>query len=198
MISLFDEVISEAGHRQRIAADPNHSAWVAASAGTGKTKVLSDRVLNLLLEGTAPERLLCLTYTRAAAAEMSERLAKTLALWASMPEPDLARTLAERSDEPPSGDRVRAARRLFARVLDAPGGLRIQTIHGFCQSLWPAFPWKRAWRRIFASPRRRRPRPCCSRRVASSFPPGVRISPPPSPKPLCNPPKRSLPNLPAC
>ena len=140
MISLFDEVISEAGHRQRIAADPNHSAWVAASAGTGKTKVLSDRVLNLLLEGTAPERLLCLTYTRAAAAEMSERLAKTLALWASMPEPDLARTLAERSDEPPSGDRVRAARRLFARVLDAPGGLRIQTIHGFCQSLLARFP----------------------------------------------------------
>ena len=57
MISLFDEVISEADRRQRIAADPNHSAWVAASAGTGKTKVLSDRVLNLLLEGTPPERL---------------------------------------------------------------------------------------------------------------------------------------------
>jgi ATP-dependent helicase/nuclease subunit A len=140
MISLFDEVISEADRRQRIAADPNHSAWVAASAGTGKTKVLSDRVLNLLLEGTPPERLLCLTYTRAAAAEMSERLAKTLALWASMPEPELTRTLAEHSDEPPSGDRVRAARRLFARVLDTPGGLRIQTIHGFCQSLLARFP----------------------------------------------------------
>ena len=70
MISVLEAVISEADRRQRIAADPNLSAWVAASAGTGKTKVLSDRVLNLLLDGTPPERLLCLTYTRAAAAEM--------------------------------------------------------------------------------------------------------------------------------
>ncbi len=140
MISLFDEAIGEADRRQRIAADPNLSAWVGASAGTGKTKVLSDRVLNLLLEGTPPERLLCLTYTRAAAAEMAERLAITLARWASMPEPELVRTLAERADEPPSGERVRAARRLFARVLDAPGGVRIQTIHGFCQSLLARFP----------------------------------------------------------
>ncbi|HXV24541.1 MAG TPA: double-strand break repair helicase AddA [Alphaproteobacteria bacterium] len=137
---LMDRAESEADRRQRIAADPMHSAWVGASAGTGKTKVLSDRVLNLLLDGAPPERLLCLTYTRAAAAEMSTRLAQTLAQWASMPEPALVQALAERSGAPPSGERLRAARRLFAQVLDAPGGLRIQTIHGFCQSLLARFP----------------------------------------------------------
>ncbi len=140
MTLAFDAPAGAADRRQRIAADPAHSAWVAASAGTGKTKVLSDRVLNLLLDGTPPERLLCLTYTRAAAAEMSARLAQTLAGWASMPEPELVHALALRADAPPAGERVRAARRLFARVLDAPGGLRIQTIHGFCQSLLARFP----------------------------------------------------------
>ncbi len=140
MTLVLDAPEGEADRRQRIAADPAHSAWVAASAGTGKTKVLSDRVLNLLLDGTPPERLLCLTYTRAAAAEMSARIAATLAGWAAMPEPELVKALALRTDAPPSGERVRAARRLFARVLDAPGGLRIQTIHGFCQSLLARFP----------------------------------------------------------
>jgi ATP-dependent helicase/nuclease subunit A len=137
---MEDRPRTDADDHQRIAADPAHSAWVSASAGTGKTKVLSDRVLNLLLEGTPPERLLCLTYTRAAAAEMAARIAEILAAWASMPEPELARVLTERADEPPSGQRLRAARRLFARVLDAPGGMRIQTIHAFCQSLLARFP----------------------------------------------------------
>ncbi len=140
MTLLMERALSETDRRQRIAADPAHSAWVGASAGTGKTKVLSDRVLNLMLEGSAPERLLCLTYTRAAAAEMSARLAQTLAQWASMPEPALAQALADRSGAAPSGEILRAARRLFARVLDAPGGMRIQTIHGFCQSLLARFP----------------------------------------------------------
>ena len=140
MTILIERPQSEADRRQRIAADPAPSAWVAASAGTGKTKVLTDRVLNLLLEGTPPQRLLCLTYTRAAAAEMSSRIAEVLAAWASMPEADLAKALDERAGEPPSGERLRRARRLFASVLDAPGGLKIQTIHGFCQSLLARFP----------------------------------------------------------
>jgi ATP-dependent helicase/nuclease subunit A len=140
MTLVMDRPRTEADDHQRIAADPAHSAWVSASAGTGKTKVLSDRVLNLLLEGTPPERLLCLTYTRAAAAEMAARIAEILAAWASMPEPELARVLTERLGEPPSGQRLRSARRLFARVLDAPGGMRIQTIHAFCQSLLARFP----------------------------------------------------------
>ncbi|MDF2763655.1 MAG: helicase, UvrD [Rhodospirillales bacterium] len=140
MTLVMDRSRTDADHYQRIAADPAHSAWVSASAGTGKTKVLTDRVLNLLLEGTPPERLLCLTYTRAAAAEMAARIAEVLAGWASMPDPELARVLTERADAPPSGERLRAARRLFARVLDAPGGLRIQTIHAFCQSLLARFP----------------------------------------------------------
>ncbi|HEX6102566.1 MAG TPA: double-strand break repair helicase AddA [Alphaproteobacteria bacterium] len=140
MTLVMDRPLPDADRHQRIAADPAHSAWVSASAGTGKTKVLTDRVLNLLLEGTPPERLLCLTYTKAAAAEMAARIAETLAGWAAMPEPELARALTERADAPPSGERLRAARRLFARVLDAPGGLRIQTIHAFCQSLLARFP----------------------------------------------------------
>ena len=129
-----------AGRDQRRAADPNASAWVAASAGSGKTKVLTDRVLNLLLAGTAPERLLSLTFTKAAAAEMANRLARRLADWAIKPDPDLARDLEDLAGERPDPARMAAARRLFARVLDTPGGMRIQTIHAFCQSVLRRFP----------------------------------------------------------
>ncbi|WP_299440109.1 double-strand break repair helicase AddA [uncultured Rhodospira sp.] len=132
--------VALAGREQRRAADPAASAWVAASAGSGKTKVLTDRVLNLLLDGTAPERLLCLTFTKAAAAEMANRVARRLAEWAVCDDPTLARALADLSGARPDPDRMAGARRLFARVLDTPGGLRIQTIHAFCQSVLRRFP----------------------------------------------------------
>ena len=125
---------------QRRAAAPAASVWVAASAGTGKTKVLTDRVLNLLLEGTEPGRILCLTFTKAAAAEMANRLNRRLGQWATMPEADLAAEIHELAGAAPDADRLDAARRLFARVLDTPGGLKIQTIHSFCQAVLARFP----------------------------------------------------------
>lgn len=125
---------------QRGASDPSASVWVMASAGTGKTKVLTDRVLSLMLTGTRPERILCLTYTKAATAEMNTRIAKQLGLWAAFPdatlEGDLFQLLGRRADD---NERTRA-RQLFARVLDTPGGMNIQTIHAFCQSLLGRFP----------------------------------------------------------
>jgi ATP-dependent helicase/nuclease subunit A len=125
---------------QRPAADPAASVWVSASAGTGKTKVLTDRVLRLLLQGTAPQRILCLTFTKAAAAEMSNRIAERLGQWAVRDDAELSKSLTELTGHRPDGEQMTAARRLFARVLDAPGGLAIQTIHGFCQSLLRRFP----------------------------------------------------------
>jgi ATP-dependent helicase/nuclease subunit A len=125
---------------QRSASDPGASVWVGASAGTGKTKVLTDRVLRLMLARTPPERILCLTFTKAAAAEMSNRLARRLARWAVMDDETLAREIAELESVPPEPEAVAFARCLFARVLDVPGGLRIQTIHSFCQTLLGRFP----------------------------------------------------------
>jgi ATP-dependent helicase/nuclease subunit A len=113
---------------------------VGASAGTGKTKVLTDRVLRLLLEGIRPERILCLTFTTAAAAEMANRILAVLSRWATEPDEAVERDLAELTGGRPPGGTLGTARRLFARVLDAPGGLRMQTIHAFCQSLLRRFP----------------------------------------------------------
>ncbi|TSD88214.1 double-strand break repair helicase AddA [Mycobacterium sp. KBS0706] len=125
---------------QRRASDPGHSVWVGASAGTGKTKVLTDRVLRLMLAGTPPDRILCITFTRAAAAEMANRIAATLARWATMPDDKLQLALADLVGAPPATKVQTEARRLFARVLDVPGGMRIQTVHSFCQSLLRRFP----------------------------------------------------------
>jgi len=133
-------LIHDATARQRLAADPTASVWVAASAGTGKTKVLTDRVLALLLQGTAPHRLLCLTFTKAAAAEMSNRIALRLADWATDDDATLADKLFELQGNEPDAATLVRARRLFAQVLDAPGGMRIETIHAFCQSLLRRFP----------------------------------------------------------
>ena len=135
---------SDPGREQRRAADPAASVWVSASAGSGKTKVLTDRVLNLMLDGTPPEKILCLTFTKAAAAEMANRVNETLEVWAISDDPGLAEALAGLTDQAADEDRLRHARRLFARVLDAPGGLKIQTIHSFCESLLKRFPLEAA------------------------------------------------------
>lgn len=122
---------------QRKASDPTASAWVAASAGSGKTKVLSDRVLNLLLAGAKPERILCLTFTRTAAAEMYNRIAARLAKWATASDADLDKELTALGANTAKKE---TARRLFAELLDTAGGLKILTIHSFCQSLLKRFP----------------------------------------------------------
>lgn len=130
----------EARREQRDAADPSASVWVAASAGTGKTTVLTNRVLNLLFAGTPPTRILCLTFTKAAAAEVANRVAARLGEWATVTEEALAQALAELTGSTPKHAELERARRLFAQVVDAPGGLKIDTIHAFCQSLLRRFP----------------------------------------------------------
>ncbi|MCC7425426.1 MAG: double-strand break repair helicase AddA [Alphaproteobacteria bacterium] len=131
---------AEAQAQQRRAADPAVSAWVEASAGTGKTKLLTDRVLALLLAGAEPARILCLTFTKAAAAEMATRLAGRLGDWPTMAEAKLATEIAALLGRAPDAAILARAQSLFARVLDLPGGMRIMTIHAFCQSLLRRFP----------------------------------------------------------
>ncbi|MBO6559418.1 MAG: double-strand break repair helicase AddA [Nisaea sp.] len=133
-------VIQEADRAQRRAADPAASVWVAASAGTGKTKVLTDRVLNLLLAGADPGRILCLTFTKAAAAEMSARISGKLSEWAVTGETVLIKKLEYLLGRQPKQNEIALARQLFARTLDTPGGLKIQTIHAFCQAVLKRFP----------------------------------------------------------
>src|SRR5512146_1727774 len=125
---------------QRRAAEPAHNVWVSASAGTGKTRVLTDRALRLLMTDCRPERLLALTFTKAAAAEMANRIAERLAFWATMEETALTKALLELLGRAATDEERGRARRLFARVLDTPGGLRIMTIHAFCQALLRRFP----------------------------------------------------------
>ncbi|HTW52167.1 MAG TPA: double-strand break repair helicase AddA [Stellaceae bacterium] len=125
---------------QRKALDPAVSVWVSASAGTGKTKVLTERLLTLMLGGTEPSRILCLTFTRAAAAEMANRVNDRLARWTTLPSGALSQELVALTGRYPNEDDVRTARRLFSRVLDTPGGAKIETIHAFCQSLLARFP----------------------------------------------------------
>ncbi|MDZ7823487.1 MAG: double-strand break repair helicase AddA [Ahrensia sp.] len=126
--------------RQRLASDPNRSAWVSANAGSGKTYVLSTRVIRLLLEGVEPSKILCLTYTKTAAAEMKNRVFSRLGEWVTMDDLLLSRTLEEITDKKVSGAQIRFARTLFAKALETPGGLKIQTIHAFCEALLHRFP----------------------------------------------------------
>jgi ATP-dependent helicase/nuclease subunit A len=125
---------------QREAADPGLSAWVSANAGSGKTAVLVDRIVRLLLGGAEPARLLCLTYTRTAAAEMNERLNQRLGAWATMPLDRLRAEIETVTGASPSGTEIARARSLFALALETPGGLKIQTIHAFCEALLGRFP----------------------------------------------------------
>ena len=127
---------------QSRASRPTASVWVAANAGTGKTHVLTMRVLRLLLAGTLPERILCLTYTKAAAAEMSKRVFDQLASWVLAPEKDLKTKLGALLGSPPEDGTTGFARTLFARAIETPGGLKIQTIHAFAERLLQRFPFE--------------------------------------------------------
>ncbi len=138
-IPSADDARLRASDHQKAASDPAVSTFVAASAGSGKTKLLTDRLLRLMLAGVDPGRILCLTFTRNAAAEMALRLQDRLGRWVSLPDAELDRALADLSVLPTATSR-RRARSLFAIVLDLPGGMRIDTIHAFCQSLLRRFP----------------------------------------------------------
>jgi ATP-dependent helicase/nuclease subunit A len=136
----MSDLLDFARDNQRRATNPEHSAWVEANAGTGKTKVLTDRVTRLMLAEVKPERILCLTFTKAAAAEMRNRLSVQLGRWATADDEKLGREIEALIDQPPAPKQKVIARRLFARVLDAPGGINILTIHAFCQALLKRFP----------------------------------------------------------
>jgi ATP-dependent helicase/nuclease subunit A len=127
---------------QRAASDPAVSAWVAANAGSGKTHVLAQRVIRLLLRGTQPERILCLTYTKAAAANMANRVFETLSKWTAFDDKKLDGEIAKIEGRRPDTRRRLHARRLFAQALDTPGGLKVQTIHAFCTRLLHQFPFE--------------------------------------------------------
>jgi len=132
--------VADANAAQLQAADPAIDAFVIANAGTGKTKVLVDRVTRLLLKGAAPDRILCLTYTKAAASEMQERLFDQLGAWSVEDDDALKAKLAGVTGRAPRDEDVPPARRLFARALETPGGLKVQTIHAFCERLLRQFP----------------------------------------------------------
>ncbi|HVZ14904.1 MAG TPA: UvrD-helicase domain-containing protein, partial [Bauldia sp.] len=132
-MSAVDDIDTATRLAQSRATDPGRSAWVSANAGSGKTFVLSRRVIRLLLAGTSPAKILCLTFTKAAAAEMARRVFEELGRWTRLPEADLAREIAALEGRPPTAAQLARARVLFAAALDAPGGLRIQTIHAFCE-----------------------------------------------------------------
>lgn len=127
-------------NRQALAASPDTSAWVSANAGSGKTYVLSTRVIRLLLTGVDPAKILCLTYTKTAAAEMKNRVFSRLGAWTTMPDADLAKELVAITNRNCTDAEIRFARTLFAKALETPGGLKIQTIHAFCEALLHRFP----------------------------------------------------------
>lgn len=131
----------EATERQVQAATPTSSTWLAANAGSGKTRVLTDRVARLLLNDVQPQHILCLTYTKAAASEMQNRLFKRLGEWAMLGDDALRGALDELGVPGAiSAEKLAHARTLFARAIETPGGLKIQTIHSFCSSLLRRFP----------------------------------------------------------
>lgn len=143
-----EQALAAASRAQNQASDPAASVWVAANAGSGKTRVLTDRVARLLLDGSPPQNILCLTFTKAAAAEMQARLFTRLGAWAMLGDADLEAALAaigtdlgaDTGADTGRAEGLARARRLFARALETPGGIRIQTIHSFCTRLLRSFP----------------------------------------------------------
>ena len=121
-----------------IASDPDISAWVAANAGAGKTYTLANRVARLLLADATPQKILCLTFTKAAAAEMQDRLFKQLGEWSMLPDEALRREIVKIGGDAHAD--LAKARRLFAAALETPGGLKILTLHAFCQIVLSRFP----------------------------------------------------------
>ena len=135
-------VPSRVDDAQRKASDPAVSAWVSANAGSGKTYVLAQRVVRLLLDGVDPAKILCLTFTKAAAANMANRVFAILAGWTTLDDAALDREMGKLSRRRPDAMLRARARRLFASALETPGGLKVQTIHAFCTRLLHQFPFE--------------------------------------------------------
>jgi ATP-dependent helicase/nuclease subunit A len=127
---------------QARASDPTASAFVSANAGSGKTHVLVQRVIRLLLDGVPPEKILCITFTKAASANMAERVFTTLGHWVTLDDAALDSAIREAGIAHPSAKLRREARKLFACALETPGGLKVQTIHALCTRLLQQFPFE--------------------------------------------------------
>jgi ATP-dependent helicase/nuclease subunit A len=139
-IAKIEEELERTTRVQSGASNPASSAWVSANAGTGKTHVLKMRVLRLLLAGVAPQKILCLTYTKAAAAEMSKRVFNDLAKWVILPGDELEKELAKLISRSPTAEELARARTLFTSSIETPGGFKVQTIHAFAERLLQRFP----------------------------------------------------------
>ncbi len=127
---------------QQTASDPENSCWVFASAGSGKTKILTDRVLRLLLNDVKPNKILCLTFTKSGAAEMQQRINSRLASWVLKNEKELEKELQELGGQPTNREEIKKARTLFGKILDDENKIKIQTIHAFCQTFIKIFPFE--------------------------------------------------------
>ena len=127
---------------QARASDPASSAFVSANAGSGKTHVLVQRVIRLLLSGVLPEKILCITFTKAAAANMAERVFSTLGDWVTLEDAELDAAIRDVGIARPDARLRRRARELFALALETPGGLKVQTIHALCTRLLQQFPFE--------------------------------------------------------
>src|SRR6195952_5473137 len=131
-----------AGETQERASDPAASAFVSANAGSGKTHVLVQRVIRLLLSGVAPEKILCIPFTKAAPANMAERVFSTLGHWVTLDDTELDAAIREAGIPHPNAGLRKPARQLFACALETPGGLKVQTIHALCTRLLQQFPFE--------------------------------------------------------
>src|SRR5436309_11139378 len=127
---------------QAEASDPAVSAWVAANAGSGKTHVLAQRVIRLLLDDVDPAKILCITFTKAAAANMANRVFDTLRSWTALDDVALDDAMRKTGARHIDAKHRRRARQLFALALEAPGGLKVHTIHAFCTQLLHLFPFE--------------------------------------------------------
>src|ERR1041384_6167665 len=127
---------------QQRASDPAASAFVSANAGSGKTHVLVQRVIRLLLDGVPPEKILCITFTKAAAANMAERVFSTLGHWVTLSDDELNAAIRDAGIAHPDAKLRSRARELFACALETPGGLKVQTIHALCTRLLQQFPFE--------------------------------------------------------
>src|ERR1700747_3606625 len=129
---------------QKRASDPEASAFVSANAGSGKTHVLVQRVIRLLLSGVPPEKILCIPFTKAAAANMAERVFSTLGHWVTLDDTSLEAAIRETGIAYPNARLRNEARKLVASALETPGGLKVQTIHALCTRLLQQFPFEAA------------------------------------------------------
>src|ERR1700733_8417737 len=137
-----DSIPSAVRRLQSEASNPDVSPWVAANAGSGKTYVLAQRVINLLLKGIEPEKILCITFTKAAAANMAKQVFDRLARWTTLDDAALDNAIREHSTLAGDPRRRTLARQLFARALETPGGIKVRTIHAFCTQLLHQFPFE--------------------------------------------------------